>query len=424
MTQFTNIISEHYLLGSILWEPEDNILRLRGDGITSQHFTTSLNKRIWNQVCSFYDSDRLHSIEVLEIEPEILGLPDGRELAVHISDLRRSFSGSAHLPQHIKIVRQFMAVRDTYKAAQSAIAMIECGESAEAVIDALEASMATSRESLISSKPWKDSDEIAEEMIEIIKAGQKDDGMVGQSSGIPLIDTHTGGLEDGQFWVIAAPSSCGKTLLMLQIAQAFQNDGKQVLVFSFETQAGKIGIRGLSNSQSIDGKELLGKGGQRMTKQTIQRAKTGLMKFKERGNLTVCDNFDLTLESMTAITAMRLKIGHKIDLIVVDYIQLVSLSDCKGKGREQQVAEVSRGLKKLAKMAGCPVLSASQLNEEGKTRESRSIIQDADVLLNIDPENDCVHLAKNRDAERGEMLKLRMNGSYQRFEQHYDEFNK
>jgi replicative DNA helicase len=90
----------------------------------------------------------------------------------------------------------------------------------------------------------------------------------------------------------------------------------------------------------------------------------------------------------------------------------------QGKSREQEVAEISRGLKKMAKQHGCPVITASQLNEEGRTRESRAIVNDADVLLTIDPEDEKVVISKNREGERGVGLNLRMNGQYQRFEEY------
>ena len=120
---------------------------------------------------------------------------------------------------------------------------------------------------------------------------------------------------------------------------------------------------------------------------------------------------------MMASAAQRKKLGFDIDLIVVDYIQLVSVMG-HGKSREQEVAEISRGLKKMAKQHGCPVITASQLNEEGKTRESRAIVNDADVMLNINPAEEKVEIFKQREGERGVGLNLRMNGQYQRFEEY------
>ena len=130
--------------------------------------------------------------------------------------------------------------------------------------------------------------------------------------------------------------------------------------------------------------------------------------------LTICDDYDLTLESMMGITEQMRESGKQIDLIVVDYIQLVTLSNVRDKSREQQVAEVSRTLKKLAKRHNCPVITASQLNDDGKVRESRAILQDADVLINVVP-NDHLLLAKNRDGQRFVEMPLVMNGSIQKF---------
>ena len=418
--RFTNILSEEYLLGAVMIDPETNIMFLRGEGITSEYFTTNDNKRVWTLAGGFYDSSQIGSIELMDVEPEILGAHGGRELAVHIANIRRQCRGCARLPQHVATLKGYKSLRMTYSASQEAIAMIEAGDSAESVIIHLQDKASEASMTLNTAKPWKDSEEIANEMIEIVEKAQNPSVQVGFPSGVHLIDHHTGGLEPGQFWVVAAPSSCGKTMLMMQIANSFLRSGKHVLVFSFETSAGKLGMRNASNSQNICGNAMLGKGGDKMDHGDNMKFKRAITDLREANNLTICDNFDLTLDSMMAIATMRAKQGFPIDLIEVDYIQLVPLNDTKGKSREQQVAEISRGLKKMAKQHHCPVISASQLNEDGKTRESRAILQDADVLLNIDPNetNPRIYIAKNRDGDRGDALPLRMIGAYQRFEEY------
>jgi replicative DNA helicase len=254
-------------------------------------------------------------------------------------------------------------------------------------------------------------------MVNIIETANRPELQTGVSSGIQSIDHHTGGLDKEQLWVVAAPSSCGKTMLMMQVAQSFLNQGKSVLAYSFETSAGKLGIRSLANGMSIRGNALLARQGEKLTKSDIGRIRTGISEMNQANNLAICDNYDLTLDSMMASAAQRKKLGFDIDLIVVDYIQLVSVMG-QGKSREQEVAEISRGLKKMAKQHGCPVITASQLNEEGRTRESRAIVNDADVLLAIDPEEETVEIQKNREGERFVRLNLRMNGQYQRFEEY------
>jgi len=414
---YTNILSEEYLLGALLLDPESVIMTLRGDGIDQASFTTKDNQRIWTMANRLYNDGRIHSIEVMDIEPDVLGSHEGKELAATIWRLRDKCLGLSHIKQHVETVKAYKATRMTREASSAAIASIEQGAEAESVIAGLQDKLNDALLQLKSSKPWKTTEEITEEMVNIIETANRPELQTGVSSGIQSIDHHTGGLDKEQLWVVAAPSSCGKTMLMMQVAQSFLNQGKSVLAYSFETSAGKLGIRSLANGMSIRGNALLARQGEKLTKSDIGRIKTGISELNQANNLTICDNYDLTLDSMMASAAQRKKLGFDIDLIVVDYIQLVSVMG-QGKSREQEVAEISRGLKKMAKQHGCPVITASQLNEEGRTRESRAIVNDADVLLTIDPEDEKVVISKNREGERGVGLSLRMNGQYQRFEEY------
>ena len=133
-------------------------------------------------------------------------------------------------------------------------------------------------------------------------------------------------------------------------------------------------------------------------------------------SLTICDADSISLESIDSRLAQMIDAGLGVDLIIVDYIQLVGVSNNQGKSREQEVSEVARSLKQLSKKYNCPVLSASQLNDDGKVRESRAISHDCDVLLKIEPEEGVIIVSKNRNGERGGELPLALNGSFQRFE--------
>ena len=122
-----------------------------------------------------------------------------------------------------------------------------------------------------------------------------------------------------------------------------------------------------------------------------------------------------TIDSIRA-EAMRIRdAAGKLDLVVVDYIQLVDGSRGKGETREGEIAKISRGLKRMARELNCPVITASQLNEEGKTRESRAIVQDADALIYI-TENG-LRIGKLRNGQRDKVIPLYLNGSIQRFSQ-------
>ena len=108
-----------------------------------------------------------------------------------------------------------------------------------------------------------------------------------------------------------------------------------------------------------------------------------------------------------------------LDLIVVDYMQIVSPESVRKESREQEVARVSGSLKQLAKKMGCPVLSASQLNDDGRVRESRAISFDANVMMGIEEEG--IRIVKMRNGKRDNdneppSLRLTLNGAIQRFE--------
>ena len=92
------------------------------------------------------------------------------------------------------------------------------------------------------------------------------------------------------------------------------------------------------------------------------------------------------------------------------------VADTTNKARHEQVAEVTRTLKQLAKRYKCPIITASQLNDDGRARESRAISHDADVMLKINDESDGITIEKNRNGQRGYNLQLALNGENQRFQ--------
>jgi len=116
-----------------------------------------------------------------------------------------------------------------------------------------------------------------------------------------------------------------------------------------------------------------------------------------------------------------LKVRHNIGLVVVDYLQLVSLG-AKETSREREIAEISRRLRLLALELKIPVVALSQLNDEGRLRESRAIGHDADTVIHIedsDSENAFernIVLKKNRNGQRGETVKLNFYGEFMTFE--------
>jgi len=412
--KYTNTSSEEYVASAVLNDPEAVIQLLKGEGINSNHFVSHTPKRIWILAQELFENGRIHDIERLEYQPDTKGLHDGREFCIEISRVRVLYVGLQILDQHIKTIRQHRAVRVALEAQTKAAMQIEEGESPEIIAETLRCGSESTMAELESASSWKNSTQCIQGFVDMLNKIHVEKEQAGTPTGIHEIDIVTGGAGAEEVWVIGAPSSCGKTMLMMQIINNFRRVGKGCLVFSLETNSDKIITRFAANELNINSKAILGKAGFSLTQQDLVRMKSFTVGYKKADNVIVCDDFSLTLDSMQSIATQIAESGVEIDIIAVDYLQLIALCNVEGKSREQQVAEVSRTLKRMSKQHQCPVITASQLNEEGKTRESRAIVNDADVFLKIT--EDGVAVAKNRDAERGMMLPLKMNGAFQRFE--------
>ena len=171
----------------------------------------------------------------------------------------------------------------------------------------------------------------------------------------------------------------------------------------------------LVSTQNIPMGRLMGNAGEVMTKSDFVKVKSYVEEIKGADSLIICDSDSITLDDIEAKLARIEELGS-FDLVIIDYIQLVELSESKDLPRHEQIAKVTRRLKQLAKRYQVPIITASQLNDDGRLRESRAIGMDADVVLMIDPEAGNIGLAKNRNGERGVKLPLVMNGAFQRFE--------
>ena len=232
--------------------------------------------------------------------------------------------------------------------------------------------------------------------------------LTGLSSGFEKLDQLTGGLQPGDLFIIAARPSMGKTALALNLARNVAVDsGKKVAVFSLEMTTRALVMRLLSSEAQVDfsafqkgliSSEVHG----RLLAAAARLAEAGIW-IDDSGMATV-----LEIRSK----CRRLSREHGLDLVVVDYLQLAH-GDGGTASREQEISEISRGLKGLAKELDIPVVALSQLNrgpenrKEDKRpmladlRESGAIEQDADIIGFI--YRDVVY---NRETEYENMAEL------------------
>lgn len=230
-------------------------------------------------------------------------------------------------------------------------------------------------------------------------------------TGIGAIDHLDAGFGRGDLLTIAAPTSGGKSILLLQIALKAAQEGKKVLVFSLEMPPKKILRRMLANYL---GRPVRGVS-EGINKGDMQAITQGIMALK-----SMPLHIEPAVRDMDGIeaTVREFKAKGKCDLMVVDYVQLVHLREmAKNETREQHVSEIVRRLKQIALQLDIAVATASQLNDEGKLRESRAIGMHSDHvwIIRRNEDGDLLSMDKVRDGERGVCVPLVMQGALSRF---------
>lgn len=233
------------------------------------------------------------------------------------------------------------------------------------------------------------------------KHTSKVDGIPGIPLGIRTVDEMTGGMMPGQLWVLAARPGCGKTSAAIGIADNAARLGKTVAFFSLEMTGEELTNRRLALRSGVS-KLVLKHKPEKWADVNREAARIA------SDPLHVVDRSGLKV-SRIKVLARRLKAEHGLDLIVIDFLQLVK-GDTKAQGRFLEVGEIARGLHELSKEMGVPVLALSQLSrdiekrEGGKPRlsdlrESGEIEQAAHTVIFLHREGDRSEwiCEKNRD---------------------------
>lgn len=206
----------------------------------------------------------------------------------------------------------------------------------------------------------------------------------GLPTGYPLLDFKTtGGMRGGEFWLLAGRPSMGKSSFANNIVWNVIRNGGKVGVFSLEVDRQQVTRNIVSIATGIRLQQLIGR--QRLEESSVELIRQ--VRAKLDGNLFVDDRGRVTAAQMRS-ECRGLKRRRGLDLVVVDYIQLMETT---GSNRQNDVSQISRGLKLLARELGVPVIGLSQLNRKceeradkrpmlSDLRESGSLEQDADFV--------------------------------------------
>lgn len=214
---------------------------------------------------------------------------------------------------------------------------------------------------------------------------QEGQHITGKESGFIELDEKTSGLQDGEMIIVAGRPSMGKTALALNIAEHVAVNRKQpTAIFSLEMSKQQLAQRLLCSRSGVDSHKLRRN---MLSGEDFAELATSVGELSE-APLYIDDTPGLSITALRA-KARRLAARQDITLIIVDYLQLMS---GPGEARQQEVSNISRGIKALARELGVPVICLSQLNRSPESREghrprmsdlreSGSIEQDADVVM-------------------------------------------
>lgn len=307
----------------------------------------------------------------------------------YLSELVESTPVAANVDSYAKLIKDKSLLRKLIHAASEIVT--DChnveGEVSE-VVDKAESKLFSIAENK-SGKTFAPVKNLVFDSYKLIeKLYENKDQLTGVTTGFPHLDEMTGGLQGGDLIIVAGRPSMGKTAFSLNVAQNAARAGKVVGVFSLEMSKESLVMRMLTNEAKIDAQRV--RQGELYDEDwpRLSQAADTLSQMK----VFIDDQGGQTTYEVRA-KCRRLAKEHGLDMVLLDYMQLLRAPG-KQASREQEISEISRNLKALAKELSVPVIALSQLNRSLESRqdkrpvmsdlrESGAIEQDADVIAFI-----------------------------------------
>lgn len=412
--------AERGTLAVLLSEPEralDVLATLRPD-----HFHEPVHRDIFQAVA---DLTEQHKPVDLVTVTERLKTNQRMQAAggsAYLAELCLDATASAHVNHYAAIVREHALRRAiTRTGGEMQTLAADTKRPATDALERAEQLLLTLSRCTGNSDPQHIADVAAEgyERYAELHTAENPEELRGLNTGFADLDRMLDGLEPGSLTILAARPSMGKTSLALNIAQNVSRQGKTAAVFSLE----------MSRQQLLDRivASVLGAATWKLKKGKLSDEEfnklTPLFDSLKNHPLYIDDDTDATLVNLRS-KARRQQLKHGLDLLIIDYLQLIEVTDrVASENRTQQVTHISRSLKNLARELHCPVIALSQLSRRveernppipilSDLRESGAIEQDADTVLCLyresfynedcaNPQHTDVYVRKNRNGPTG-----------------------
>lgn len=386
-----SIEAEQSVLGGLMLDAAgfDGVAEVVG----ANDFYKAAHRQVFEIMVQLLESEQ--PIDVITVSEELNRRGQLQQVGglSYLTELASSVAGSANLGAYARIVRERSTLRQLISAATD-IAKASYNPGALAADDLLQ--MAEKKVMEIAEERPKDGGfmdvntllKAAVEKIDVLF--RTDSDLTGVSTGLSELNSRTSGWQPGELIILAARPSMGKTALALNFVEAaLMTQAKPVLVFSLEMPADALVMRMLSSVGRIDQGNI--RSG-RLTEEDWPKLEAAARKLKDK-LLFIDDTAGLTPTEVRSRTRKIAREHGNPSMIMIDYLQLMHVAGSTD-GRTQEVSEISRAMKAIAKEFSCPVICLSQLNRgvesrpnkrpmNSDLRESGAIEQDADVILFI-----------------------------------------
>ena len=426
-----NLEAESSVLGGILLENDavNVVLEL----LRAEDFYRESHRKIFRAMIEL--SNRNEPVDVITLSECLTGRGELEAVggSAYLASLNDFVPTAANISYYARIVREKSILRHLINAAtEVATKGYEGRENVEELLDSAEKVIFDITEQRIKSSFVKIGDMMKDSIKMVEKLFERKTMITGVPTGFKDLDTKTAGLQPSDLIIVAARPGMGKTAFSLNVASHAAFSGYGVAVFSLEMAKEQLALRLLCSEARVDN----------------SKVRTGYLSDRDFPKLATAagklHDALIYIDDTPAISILELRAKarrlardreKKLGLIIVDYLQLMRGTGT-AQNREQEISEISRSLKALAKELSVPVLAISQLNRRvedrnDKTpqlsdlRESGAIEQDADVIAFIyreaayNPKSDdntaTITIAKQRNGPTGE-LNLTFLREFTRFE--------
>ena len=402
---FTNIEAEQALIGSILWDNKN--YEKVADFLEDKHFVEPNNQIIFKTISILLNKNML--VSPITLKSYLPSNDYDFDNLKYLNQIKDSAPSTQNPYQYGKIIYDLHIKRNLIAIGQNLISDTtqneENSDGAE-LIEKAENELYQLSQTGNTERKYSFFKEALKNAVNIINEAFKRDGKIaGLATGLKDIDKKLGGLHNSDLIIVAGRPSMGKTALGTNIAfnvadkfkelensegEKIITEGGKVVFFSLEMSSEQLATRILAEQSKIPGDKMRKA---ELSKDDFKNIANISSKL-ENLNLIIDDNPVLTIPSLRA-RSRRLKRLHNINLIIIDYLQLMSGSpNKKNDGRVQEISEITRGLKAIAKELNIPIIALSQLSRQveqredkrpqlADLRESGTIEQDSDVVMFI-----------------------------------------